>query len=282
LLQPSSASPPDSDPLLGFETEQEVKTESPEPVVEARTSVDPPESLTLPTQLSERVDALERGLATANAEVALLRSDVATLVRAVDDIRTRSRRPAATNSAVQRPAPRTASLIAGVALVVVAAGWLWMSNRTGVEPVAPATPTSQLPVAVEPAPSKAPAADTAPAASSAVPNKTAADTATPPTVKPATSSAKPATPSPISSATPARASPVTYVGTLSIDAQPGGEVFIDRRTAGRTPLRVPNLKAGSHLVWIERDGYQRFTRVVQVPSDRTSRLWADLEPLTPR
>jgi len=236
----------------------------------------------MPKQLSERVDALERGLATANAEVALLRSDVATLVRAVDDIRTRSRKPAATRSAVQRPAPRTASLIAGTALVVVAAGWLWMTNRTTVEPVAPSTPTSQLPVAVEPAPSKAPAADTAPAASSAVPNKTAAATATPPTVKPATSSAKPATPSPISSATPARASPVTYVGTLSIDAQPGGEVFIDRRTAGRTPLRVPNLKAGSHLVWIERDGYQRFTRVVQVPSDRTSRLWADLEPLTPR
>jgi hypothetical protein len=45
---------------------------------------------------------------------------------------------------------------------------------------------------------------------------------------------------------------------------------------------VRNLKAGSHLVWIERDGYRRFTRVVQVPADRVSRLWADLEPLATR
>jgi len=76
--------------------------------------------------------------------------------------------------------------------------------------------------------------------------------------------------------------PVDYVGTLSIDATPGGEVFIDRRPAGQTPLRVQNLKAGSHLVWIEREGYRRFTRVVQVPADRVSRVWADLEPIPER
>ena len=62
-----------------------------------------------------------------------------------------------------------------------------------------------------------------------------------------------------------------YVGTLSIDASPGGEVFVDRQTAARTPLRLTNLRAGSHLIWIERDGYRRFTRVVQVPSDRVTR-----------
>jgi hypothetical protein len=69
-----------------------------------------------------------------------------------------------------------------------------------------------------------------------------------------------------------------YVGTLSIDADPDGEVFIDRQSIGRTPARAENLKAGSHLVWIERDGYRRFTRVVQVPADRVTRLVADLEP----
>jgi hypothetical protein len=68
------------------------------------------------------------------------------------------------------------------------------------------------------------------------------------------------------------------VGTLSIDSSPAGEVFLDRQTAGRTPLMLTNLRAGSHLIWIERDGYQRFTRVVQVPSDRVTRLFADLEP----
>ena len=72
---------------------------------------------------------------------------------------------------------------------------------------------------------------------------------------------------------------VDYVGTLSIDAAPGGQVSINGKPAGRTPLRVANLKAGSHLVWIEREGYRRFTRVVPVPADRVSRVWADLEPL---
>ncbi len=76
---------------------------------------------------------------------------------------------------------------------------------------------------------------------------------------------------------PAAAKRVTYVGTLSIDADPDGEVFIDRKPAGRTPLRVPNLRAGSHLIWIERDGYRRWTRVVNVPADRVSRVSADLE-----
>jgi len=47
---------------------------------------------------------------------------------------------------------------------------------------------------------------------------------------------------------------------------------------GKTPVRAEKLKAGSHLVWIERDGYHRFTRVVLVPADRVSRLFADLEP----
>ena len=70
---------------------------------------------------------------------------------------------------------------------------------------------------------------------------------------------------------------IDYVGALSIDANPGGEVFINRQDAGRTPLLVEKLKAGSHLVWIEREGYRRWTRVVQVPADRVSRVVAELE-----
>lgn len=268
MLQSPSASPPDSDPLLCFETEHEVSPESPEPVVEPRTSDDPPKGLTPPIQLSERVDSLERGLAAANAEVALLRSDVATLVRAVDDIRTRNRRPAAGSSTGPRPARRTASVVAGLVIAVVAAGWLWMSNRASAEPIAPASsePTSQLPPTTDPAPATASAGDNAPGAAPSVsPDKTAVDTTTSSPVKQTT-----------------RPSSLTYVGTLSIDAEPGGDVFVDRRIVGHTPLRVTSLKAGSHLIWIERDGYQRWTRVVQVPADRVSRVWADMEPLTAR
>jgi hypothetical protein len=63
---------------------------------------------------------------------------------------------------------------------------------------------------------------------------------------------------------------------------PVGEVFINRQPAGRTPLRLQNLRAGSHLVWIERDGYRRWTRAVQVPADRVTNLSADLEPIAAR
>jgi hypothetical protein len=151
--------------------------------------------------------------------------------------------------------------MAALLVVVVAGGWLWMSNRASAAPIVPPSPVQESPVVTEPAPTvespnSTPPAEVAPPASRIAPRDPPAATVA--------------------------HSPVTYVGTLSIDADPAGDVFIDRRTAGRTPLRLTNLKAGSHLVWIERDGYQRWTRVVQVPSDRVSRLWADLEPLPSR
>jgi hypothetical protein len=70
-----------------------------------------------------------------------------------------------------------------------------------------------------------------------------------------------------------------YVGTLSVDAVPaGGEVFINRKSVGKTPARITGLRAGSHLVWIERDGYRLFTRVVSVPADKVTRVSVALEP----
>ena len=69
-----------------------------------------------------------------------------------------------------------------------------------------------------------------------------------------------------------------YVGTLSVDAVPGGgEVFINRKSVGKTPVRVTGLRAGSHLVWIEREGYRLWTRVVSVPADNVTRVSVALE-----
>lgn len=76
--------------------------------------------------------------------------------------------------------------------------------------------------------------------------------------------------------------PVIYKGTLSVAAdQPGARVFLNRREVGIAPVRVANLKAGAHLVWIESDGYRRWTRVVTVPAEKVTRVSADLEPLDP-
>ena len=71
-----------------------------------------------------------------------------------------------------------------------------------------------------------------------------------------------------------------YRGTLTIGSdRPGAHVFVNRQPVGIAPVRVRNLRAGSHLVWVEREGYRRWTRVVTVPAERVTRVEADLEPI---
>jgi hypothetical protein len=77
--------------------------------------------------------------------------------------------------------------------------------------------------------------------------------------------------------------PTIYKGTLSVNAdRPGATVFVNREHVGQAPVRIRNLRAGAHLVWIERDGYRRWTRVITVPAERVTRVSADLEPVGPQ
>ena len=70
-----------------------------------------------------------------------------------------------------------------------------------------------------------------------------------------------------------------YTGTLSVRTNaPGATVFVNRRNVGTAPVRVPNLRAGAHLVWVESEGFRRWTRVVTVPAERVTRVTAALEP----
>jgi DNA repair exonuclease SbcCD ATPase subunit len=71
--------------------------------------------------------------------------------------------------------------------------------------------------------------------------------------------------------------PVRYVGALTVDSQPAGSaVFVDRQLVGKTPLELTRLRAGSHVVRIERDGYDRWTTVVLVAADKQTRVSARL------
>jgi hypothetical protein len=72
--------------------------------------------------------------------------------------------------------------------------------------------------------------------------------------------------------------PYIYRGTLSVATDQPAEVFINRKHVGTAPVRVSNLRAGSHLVWIESEGHRRWTRVITVPAERVTRVKADLEP----
>jgi hypothetical protein len=247
----------EQDPLLEFSTEPGAppapappRTASTQPVAAAVVSQAPPsknDALEEVQRLRARIDRLEKVVEQSSRDLRWMKSEVATLVGAAQEFRGRPR--------------RVVMALAGVTLGVAAGVWLWINLAAA--PIVPAPPVA---IASEP---PAPALPTAPEQPPAVAAPEAA-----PAIVPVAATIDQVQ-DPPSRVTPPR---VDYVGTLTIDAAPAGNVFIDRKAAGRTPLRVENLKAGSHLVWIERDGYRRFTRVVLVPSDKVTRLVADLEP----
>jgi hypothetical protein len=70
-----------------------------------------------------------------------------------------------------------------------------------------------------------------------------------------------------------------FVGTLEITSDPpGAAVLVDRKRVGQTPIEVSDLRSGSHVVWIERSGYLRWTAAVHVSADKLTRVSARLEP----
>ena len=77
--------------------------------------------------------------------------------------------------------------------------------------------------------------------------------------------------------------PVQFVGTLTVDSEPAGSaVFIDRELVGETPVELTRLRAGSHVVRIERDGYDRWTTAVHVAADKLTRVNAGLQAVRDR
>jgi hypothetical protein len=247
----------DSDPLLAFSTEPGATppvTSPPDPATQpVAATEDARRLLRAPAvdPLIARVDRLERALEDSKKQVSTLKSEVATLVRALSDIKKPTSRPVAiaTRSGM-RTVAATVGIVIGLSLGIFT--WMYLTGDADTTIAAPAPLSTQGSVADPP-----------------------------PAVEVPTVPEEPKTSAPIALAA-FKAPKAPYVGTLSIDASPGGEVFLDRQSAGRTPLRLTNLRAGSHLIWIERDGYRRFTRVVQVPSDRVTRLSADLEPIAAR
>jgi serine/threonine-protein kinase len=80
---------------------------------------------------------------------------------------------------------------------------------------------------------------------------------------------------------PAPSTPGTvgrFVGVLVVDSRPSGaSVFVDGKLAGKTPVEVSSVDAGSHALRIELDGYQRWTSAVRVVAGERNRVTASLE-----
>jgi len=244
--------------------------------------------------LCHRLELAERLLDRSVNEVVTLKSDLATLVAMVEEIR---KRPSRRTDPLQLLPGQSAARISGVqamtAAVVLAAlatgAWGLMTfapDEVSESPAAesePAKPVSVPPPLVDSGP-PSPIQNVASVSTAASPPASA-----PPARPPARAAsrlaggaaASPPAPAP-AARPPARAAPrpAGYVGTLTIDATPAGDVFLNRQRVGRTPVRLEKLRAGSHLIWIEREGYRRWTRVVAVTADRISRVTADLDPIS--
>lgn len=233
----------ESDPLLLFATEPQQEA-APAPQVEIPREIEPAHAIAERVALVHRAETAERLLRESRRDAAVLKREVATLVSAAKDNRARTRRSAV-----------TLGLAAACLVALVTVGW------RSIPSVAP-----PIVAAVEPA--REAAVDPPPAITEPEP----------------TTEARPLVPAPrpdVRARAQQRTEPeprAQFVGTLSIEAVPtGGEVFINRRSVGKAPVRLPGLRAGSHLVWIERAGYRRFTRVVTVPADQVTRVSVALE-----
>lgn len=86
-----------------------------------------------------------------------------------------------------------------------------------------------------------------------------------------------AKPTPVRETAPSRSRRDRFVGTLVVNSSPSGAaVRINQRQVGRTPLRVRAQPAGTHAVWIEHEGYERWTAAVLMPAGKVTTIVARL------
>jgi hypothetical protein len=72
---------------------------------------------------------------------------------------------------------------------------------------------------------------------------------------------------------------ISFRGSLMVYSRPSGaHVFLNGRGAGTTPLALKNQSVGSRVVRIELDGYRAWTSAVQVVTNTSTNVRADLTP----
>jgi hypothetical protein len=67
-------------------------------------------------------------------------------------------------------------------------------------------------------------------------------------------------------------------GALAVDSRPAGaRVFVDDKVVGTTPMALPAVSAGSHVIRLEHEGYRRWSSSVRVIASEQNRVTASLE-----
>ena len=69
-------------------------------------------------------------------------------------------------------------------------------------------------------------------------------------------------------------------GTIFVDSNPrGARIFIDGKPMGSTPLRIPEVPIGSHVVRLELPDHRAWTGTTTVVSGKDVRVSGSLEPI---
>jgi hypothetical protein len=79
----------------------------------------------------------------------------------------------------------------------------------------------------------------------------------------------------------AKASPSVskgFKGRLIVESEPSGAtVLINQRPVGVTPLELPRYPASSYAIWVQHEGYERWTAGLLVPANKVTRVNARLQ-----
>ena len=77
-----------------------------------------------------------------------------------------------------------------------------------------------------------------------------------------------------------RSTPAAYYGSVFVDSRPqGATVYLGGKPRGKTPLRIPQVPIGSHVVRLELVDHSAWTKVVRVTAGQEARATGSLDPI---
>ena len=78
---------------------------------------------------------------------------------------------------------------------------------------------------------------------------------------------------------PAGAAVQPREGSIEVVSRPpGADVALDGRVVGQTPLTIPDVEEGTHVIGIELSGFSRWATSVRVEAGKPTRVGASLTP----
>jgi hypothetical protein len=77
---------------------------------------------------------------------------------------------------------------------------------------------------------------------------------------------------------PESAKPESFTGSIYVDSRPrGARVLLDGKFIGTTPMRIPDVRIGSHIIRLQLDDHSDWTSSTRVVSGEESRVTGSLE-----